>query len=85
MTDPQQTFDRFERLAEAFIVQPSVVNGLELDEAANHLKRIAGQQEDAVLTGLVHRFIRAIPRQEVATLAALRDEIRDRVAARNQG
>lgn len=85
VTDLQQTFDRFERLAEGFIAHPSVVAGLDLDEAANHLKRVAAGREDMVLTGLVHRFLRAIPRQEMATLSALLDEIRDRVAAQDQG
>ncbi|MCU0833708.1 MAG: hypothetical protein MUC77_04620 [Chromatiaceae bacterium] len=84
VTDLPQTFSRFERLAEAFIAQPSVVDGLDLDEAANHLKRVAAGREDAVLTALVHRFLRAIPRQEVATLSALLEEIRDRVAAHDQ-
>jgi hypothetical protein len=84
VTDLQRTYDRFARLAERFIVRPSVATGLDLDEAANHLKHGDGQREDAVLTGLVHRFLRAIPRQEAATLSGLLDEIRDRVAAHDQ-
>lgn len=71
----EQTFERFSRLAANYLTDPSIPAGIVLDEAANHLKRAAGQLPDPVLTALIHRFLRAIPPQDTATLAALLEQI----------
>lgn len=80
-----QTFERFDRLASAYVASPDIGTGIDLDEAANHLKRAAAQLPDPALTDLLHRFLRAIPPRDTAVLGALLAQIRERAAGHSAG
>jgi len=70
-------YQRFLVLCEAYVENPDILTGLALDELTGRFKQASiSQLGDQALHELLHRLLRAIPRQDMGEFQRLLGEIR---------